>query len=121
MNHFKESKELTVVNSSVLKTRFSSNELSNLKKRFDKNSTQILMPDNHRRKNGKDLAKTEEKIQYKKFIATKRKTGPDYIHAMAIEGFRKCMGVLGLESNAFLSDRIFQVVDTDRDRYITFE
>ena len=31
------------------------------------------------------------------------------------------MGLLGLESNAFLSDRIFEVVDTDRDEYITFE
>jgi Ca2+-binding EF-hand superfamily protein len=30
------------------------------------------------------------------------------------------MGLLGLESNAFLSDRIFDVVDTDRDSYITF-
>lgn len=30
------------------------------------------------------------------------------------------MGLLGLESNAFLSDRIFNVVDTDRDSYISF-
>ena len=30
------------------------------------------------------------------------------------------MGLLGLESNAFLSDRIFEVVDSDRDSYITF-
>ena len=31
------------------------------------------------------------------------------------------MGLLGLESNAFLSDRIFEVVDQDGDEYITFE
>lgn len=31
------------------------------------------------------------------------------------------MGLLGLESNAFLSDRIFEVVDADSDEYITFE
>jgi Ca2+-binding EF-hand superfamily protein len=30
------------------------------------------------------------------------------------------MGLLGLESNAFLSDRIFDVVDTDLDSYISF-
>lgn len=30
------------------------------------------------------------------------------------------MGLLGLESNAFLSDRIFDVVDSDRDSYINF-
>jgi Ca2+-binding EF-hand superfamily protein len=30
------------------------------------------------------------------------------------------MGLLGLESNAFLSDRIFKVVDTDKDDYINF-
>jgi len=30
------------------------------------------------------------------------------------------MGLLGLESNAFLSDRIFDVVDTDKDSYINF-
>ena len=30
------------------------------------------------------------------------------------------MGLLGLESNAFLSDRIFEVVDGDRDEYISF-
>lgn len=34
--------------------------------------------------------------------------------------FRACMGLLGLESNAFLSDRIFEVVDTDRDDRINF-
>ncbi len=30
------------------------------------------------------------------------------------------MGLLGLESNAFLSDRIFEVVDKDQDHYISF-
>ena len=30
------------------------------------------------------------------------------------------MGLLGLESNAFLSDRIFEVVDNDHDEYISF-
>lgn len=30
------------------------------------------------------------------------------------------MGLLGLESNAFLSDRIFEVVDSDHDQFITF-
>lgn len=30
------------------------------------------------------------------------------------------MGLLGLESNAFLSDRIFDVVDNDNDAYISF-
>ena len=35
--------------------------------------------------------------------------------------FRECMGLLGLESNAFLSDLIFGVVDKDKDQYITFE
>lgn len=30
------------------------------------------------------------------------------------------MGLLGLESNAFLSDRIFEVVDADNDEYISF-
>lgn len=39
---------------------------------------------------------------------------------MSILQFRECMGLLGLESNAFLSDRIFDVVDTDRDGYIAF-
>ena len=31
------------------------------------------------------------------------------------------MGLLGLESNAFLSDRIFEVVDKDKDGFISFE
>jgi Ca2+-binding EF-hand superfamily protein len=30
------------------------------------------------------------------------------------------MGLLGLESNAFLSDRIFEVVDIDHDEQISF-
>ena len=30
------------------------------------------------------------------------------------------MGLLGLESNAFLSDRIFEVVDSDKDDHINF-
>lgn len=30
------------------------------------------------------------------------------------------MGLLGLESNAFLSDRIFDVVDSDKDSFISF-
>ena len=30
------------------------------------------------------------------------------------------MGLLGLESNAFLSDRIFEVVDSDNDQFISF-
>ena len=30
------------------------------------------------------------------------------------------MGLLGLESNSFLSDRIFDVVDSDGDSYISF-
>lgn len=39
---------------------------------------------------------------------------------MSLHQFRECMGLLGLESNAFLSDRIFEVVDTDHDEYISF-
>ena len=35
--------------------------------------------------------------------------------------FRECMGLLGLESNSFLSDRIFEVVDKDQDHFISFE
>jgi Ca2+-binding EF-hand superfamily protein len=31
------------------------------------------------------------------------------------------MGLLGLESNAFLSDRIFESVDKDKDHYINFD
>ena len=30
------------------------------------------------------------------------------------------MGLLGLESNSFLSDRIFSVVDQDKDNFISF-
>jgi hypothetical protein len=30
------------------------------------------------------------------------------------------MGLLGLESNSFLTDRIFEVVDLDKDQYISF-
>ncbi len=30
------------------------------------------------------------------------------------------MGLLGLESNSFLSDRIFSVVDADKDEFISF-
>lgn len=40
---------------------------------------------------------------------------------MSKNAFRECMGLLGLESNSFLSDRIFEVVDIDDDQYITFE
>jgi hypothetical protein len=32
--------------------------------------------------------------------------------------FRENMGLLGLESGSFLADRIFQVIDTDRDGYV---
>lgn len=40
---------------------------------------------------------------------------------MSKKQFRECMGLLGLESNSFLSDRIFEVVDSDKDEFITFE
>lgn len=43
-----------------------------------------------------------------------------YEQRMSKQQFRVCMGLLGLESNAFLSDRIFEVVDMDRDEYISF-
>ena len=46
--------------------------------------------------------------------------GIHYEKKMAKKQFRACMGLLGLESNAFLSDRIFEVVDTDKDDYINF-
>lgn len=46
--------------------------------------------------------------------------GIHYIKKMSKLQFRACMGLLGLESNAFLSDRIFEVVDTDRDEHINF-
>lgn len=46
--------------------------------------------------------------------------GIHYIKKMSKKQFRACMGLLGLESNAFLSDRIFDVVDTDCDSYINF-
>lgn len=39
---------------------------------------------------------------------------------MSKNQFRSCMGLLGLESNAFLSNRIFEVVDSDYDQFITF-
>ena len=39
------------------------------------------------------------------------KHGTHYIQKMSKNAFRECMGLLGLESNAFLSDRIFEVVD----------
>ena len=34
--------------------------------------------------------------------------------------FRECMVILGLESNAFLADRLFSVGDSDEDGYISF-
>jgi len=43
-----------------------------------------------------------------------------YVRKMSRNQFRTCMGLLGLESNAFLSDRIFDVVDNDNDSYIRF-
>lgn len=46
--------------------------------------------------------------------------GIHYIRKMSKFQFRECMGLLGLESNAFLSDRIFETVDSDKDSYITF-
>jgi len=46
--------------------------------------------------------------------------GIHYIKKMSKKQFRSCMGLLGLESNAFLSDRIFEVVDSDKDGYINF-
>ena len=46
--------------------------------------------------------------------------GIHYEKKMAKKQFRACMGLLGLESNAFLSDRIFEVVDSDHDDYINF-
>jgi len=46
--------------------------------------------------------------------------GIHYERKMTKLKFRSCMGLLGLESNAFLSDRIFEVVDTDRDDRINF-
>lgn len=46
--------------------------------------------------------------------------GIHYTRKMSKQQFRSCMGLLGLESNAFLADRIFDVVDTDRDSYIAF-
>ena len=46
--------------------------------------------------------------------------GIHYEKKMAKKQFRACMGLLGLESNAFLSDRIFEVVDTDKDDHINF-
>ena len=39
---------------------------------------------------------------------------------MSQKEFRTCMGLLGLESNSFLSDRIFSVVDQDKDNFISF-
>lgn len=46
--------------------------------------------------------------------------GIHQLKKMSKKQFRACMGLLGLESNAFLSDRIFEVVDTDHDNYINF-
>lgn len=46
--------------------------------------------------------------------------GVHYIKKMSKKQFRSCMGLLGLESNAFLSDRIFEVVDYDQDDQINF-
>ncbi len=46
--------------------------------------------------------------------------GIHFERKMTKHKFRSCMGLLGLESNAFLSDRIFEVVDTDRDDKINF-
>lgn len=46
--------------------------------------------------------------------------GIHYVRKMSKNQFRNCMGLLGLESNAFLSNRIFEVVDSDHDSYITF-
>ncbi len=33
--------------------------------------------------------------------------------------FRECMGILGLETTSFLSDRIFSVVDSNEDGYVS--
>lgn len=46
--------------------------------------------------------------------------GIHYIRKMSKKQFRACMGLLGLDSNAFLADRIFEVVDTDKDHHINF-
>jgi Ca2+-binding EF-hand superfamily protein len=46
--------------------------------------------------------------------------GIHYLRKMSKKQFRACMGLLGLESNAFLSDRIFEVVDSDKDEHINF-
>ena len=40
---------------------------------------------------------------------------------MTIDQFRQFFGLLGQGSNPFLSDRIFQLADQDRDLHITFE
>lgn len=51
---------------------------------------------------------------------TPENLGIHYMKKMSKKQFRACMGLLGLESNAFLSDRIFEVVDTDKDQHISF-
>jgi Ca2+-binding EF-hand superfamily protein len=39
---------------------------------------------------------------------------------MSKEQFRKNMGLLGIDSNPFIANRIFEVVDTDKDHHINF-
>ena len=56
------------------------------------------------------------KAKYKKVDTSLTKEqnenlGVHYMRKMSKNQFRECMGLLGLESNAFLSDRIFDVVD----------
>jgi Ca2+-binding EF-hand superfamily protein len=40
---------------------------------------------------------------------------------MPLEKFRSFFGLLGQGSNPFLSDRVFKIVDQDRDKHITFD
>jgi hypothetical protein len=69
-------------------------------------------------------AKSILKGNYKKVDTTLEESpegiGIHYIRKMSKKQFRECMGLLGLESNAFLSDRIFEVVDNDKDQHINF-
>ena len=49
------------------------------------------------------------------------KEATEWKQKMAKVQFRDIMGILGGDVNAYLSDRIFEIVDFDRDNYISYD
>lgn len=134
-------KKSFTIKTSVQQTRFSMKAIKEHMDQFIKHSNWVLV-NSKGEKLGNDLSQHQDgelspggqsqNSSVKKGLLGKYKKLPismeeppenlgiHYEKKMAKKQFRACMGLLGLESNAFLSDRIFEVVDTDKDDYINF-